>query len=299
MLTGLLAAHAAALRSAAGAAVATCATVAAASVGLAVAAAAIGLAVAATAVGLAVAAAAHAAAAGGAASGAASILPVLPRRPWCTDLPHGQLANEQQRVRHGSAGNPEQAEPDCRPHHSSQPGPYPELRQRHGVGRSASRLLHSIGDHHSSGVGGTDHSGRQHAALEVWGQSTVRRRWNQLRISIVRLLARVLADRAAAAADAAASHATAAVAAAARTTPAVAAAAVAAAAHAAAAVDPAGGAVRQPGRAPATAVAATAATAAAASHATAARGAAAVAASAHAAAAVAAAARDPRRARGV
>ena len=59
-----------------------------------------------------------------------------------------------------------------------QPEPYPELRQRHRVGRSASRLLHSIGDHHSSGVGGTDHSGRQHAALEVWGQSTVRRRWN-------------------------------------------------------------------------------------------------------------------------
>ena len=143
VLTGLLAAHAAALHSAAGAAVATCAAVAAASVGLAVAAAAIGLAVAATAVGLAVAAAAHAAAAGGAASGAASILPVLPRRPWCTDLPHGQLANRQQRVRHGSAGNPEQAEPDCRPPHSSQPELQPTLRQRRRVGPSASRLLHS------------------------------------------------------------------------------------------------------------------------------------------------------------
>ena len=143
VLTGLLAAHAAALHSAAGAAVATCAAVAAASVGLAVAAAAIGLAVAATAIGLAVAAAAHAAAAGGAASGAASILPVLPRRPWCTDLPHGQLANRQQRVRHGSAGNPEQAEPDCRPPHSSQPELQPTLRQRRRVGPSASRLLHS------------------------------------------------------------------------------------------------------------------------------------------------------------
>ena len=143
VLTGLLAAPAAALRSAAGAAVATCATVAAASVGLAVAAAAIGLAVAATAVGLAVAAAAHAAAAGGAASGAASILPVLSRRPWCTDLPHGQLANRQQRVRHGSAENPEQAEPDCRPPHSSQPELQPTLRQRRRVGPSASRLLHS------------------------------------------------------------------------------------------------------------------------------------------------------------
>ena len=143
VLTGLLAAHAAALHSAAGAAVATCAAVAAASVGLAVTAAAIGLAVAATAIGLAVAAAAHAAAAGGAASGAASILPVLPRRPWCTDLPHGQLANRQQRVRHGSAGNPEQAEPDCRPPHSSQPELQPTLRQRRRVGPSASRLLHS------------------------------------------------------------------------------------------------------------------------------------------------------------
>ena len=143
VLTGLLAAHAAALHSAAGAAVATCAAVAAASVGLAVAAAAIGLAVAATAIGLAVAAAAHAAAAGGAASGTASILPVLPRRPWCTDLPHGQLANRQQRVRHGSAGNPEQAEPDCRPPHSSQPELQPTLRQRRRVGPSASRLLHS------------------------------------------------------------------------------------------------------------------------------------------------------------
>ena len=143
VLTGLLAAHAAALHSAAGAAVATCAAVAAASVGLAVAAAAIGLAVAATAIGLAVAAAAHAAAARGAASGTASILPVLPRRPWCTDLPHGQLANRQQRVRHGSAGNPEQAEPDCRPPHSSQPELQPTLRQRRRVGPSASRLLHS------------------------------------------------------------------------------------------------------------------------------------------------------------
>ena len=143
VLTGLLAAHASALRSAAGAAVATCAAVAAASVGLAVAAAAIGLAVAATAVGLAVAAAAHAAAAGGAASGAASILPVLPRRPWCTDLPHGQLANRQQRVRHGGAGNPEQAEPDCSPPHSSQPELQPTLRQRRRMGPSASRLLHS------------------------------------------------------------------------------------------------------------------------------------------------------------
>ena len=143
LLAGLLAAHAAALRSAAGAAGATCAAVAAASVGLAVAAAAIGLAVAATAVGLAVAAAAHAAAAGGAASGAASILPVLPRRPWCTDLPHGQLANRQQRVRHGGAGNPEQAEPDCRPPHSSQPELQPTLRQRRRMGPSASRLLHS------------------------------------------------------------------------------------------------------------------------------------------------------------
>jgi len=161
VLTGLLAAHAAALHSAAGAAVATCAAVAAASVGLAVAAAAIGLAVAATAiglavaaaaiglavaataVGLAVAAAAHAAAAGGTASGTASILPVLPRRPWCTDLPHGQLAYQQQRVRHGSAGNSEQAEPDCRPPHSSQPELQPTLRQRRRVGPSASRLLHS------------------------------------------------------------------------------------------------------------------------------------------------------------
>ena len=81
-----------------------------------------------------------------------------------------------------------------------------------------------------------------------YGPSTVRRRWNQLRLHR-QATARVLADGATAAADAA-SHATAAVAAAACTTSAVAAAAVAAAAYAAAAVDLAGGAVRQPGRAP-------------------------------------------------
>ena len=297
MLTGLLAAPAAALRSAAGAAVATCATVAAASVGLAVAAAAIGLAVAATAVGPPSPPPPMLPPPARRASAPPPFYPYYLADPGVQTCPTGSSPMNSNEC--DTAAQEILSKLSLTAARTIQVNePYPELRQRHRVGRSASRLLHSIGDHHSSGVGGTDHSGRQHAALEVWAnppsgadgincafhrQATrscarrpSRRRRRRRRLPRHRRRRRRRP-----------------------TTSAVAAAAVAAAAHAAAAVDPAGGAVRQPGRAPATAVAATAATAAAASHATAARGAAAVAASAHAAAAVAAAARDPRRARGV